>query len=108
MSHDYVPWNLLSASVFVGTGTTGWNLADPADEDSPERSFAFEVFFDNPFARIPVVHLGLTGFDLEQHSSARLLLHAEQITEHGFVARITTWRSSQVYSASFNWLAVGA
>ena len=108
MNHDLLPWNLLSASVLVGTETEGWNLAEPHGEDSPERSFAVEVFFASPFTTIPVVHLGLTGFDLEQHSSARVLLTAEQVTEQGFVARITTWRSSRVYAVSFNWMAVGA
>ncbi len=108
MNHDYLPWNLLSASVFVGTDTEGWNLAEPADEESAERTFGIEVYFATPFASIPVVHLGLTGFDLEQHSSARILVAAEQVTETSFVARITTWRSSRVYSVSFNWLAVGA
>ena len=43
MNHDLLPWNLLSASVLVGTETEGWNLAEPHGEDSSERSFAVEV-----------------------------------------------------------------
>lgn len=71
MNPDLLPWNLASASVFVGAGTDGWNLADPSREDSPERSFAFEVFFAVPFARILVVRPGMAGFDLEQRSACR-------------------------------------
>jgi hypothetical protein len=55
-----------------------------------------------------VVHLGLTGFDLEQWSSSRLTLSVVTVSELGFVARLTTWRSSRVYSATFQWFAVGA
>jgi hypothetical protein len=103
------PWKSLSASVQVGTLTEGWNLAEPSAEDAEEaRVFRFTVFFAAPFFASPIVHLGLTGFDMDQRDSSRLLLRATEITNESFVAEISTWRESRVYSAEFSWLALGA
>jgi len=55
-----------------------------------------------------VVHLGLTGFDLDQRDSSRLILRATEISTTGFVVEIATWRDTRVYSVEFSWLALGA
>jgi hypothetical protein len=103
------PWKSLSASLQIGALTAGWNLADPpADESEDARVFRFTVFFAAPFDNAPVVHLGLTGFDLDQRDSNRLSLRATEITTAGFVAEIATWRDTRVYSVEFSWLALGA
>jgi hypothetical protein len=108
MSYDLLPLTILSAGIAVGTETEGWTLAEPAAEDAEARVFLFEVFFSSAFPTPPVVHLGLTGFDIDKCSSARISLTAEAITCEGFTARISTWRSSRVYSVEFNWMAVGS
>ena len=108
MNPEYLPWNLLAATIAVGIETEGWNLAEGVAEDGPLRSFHVPVSFAAPFIAPPVVHLGLTGFDIDQRSSSRISLSAESITAEGFVANISTWRSSRVYSVTFQWLAVGA
>lgn len=108
MDPYYLPWNVLAAEVTVGIGSEGWLLNEAADEDAPDRSYAVEVCFATPFISPPVVHLGLTGFDLDQCSSPRLTLTVASVSESGFTALLTTWRSSRVYSATFQWLAVGA
>jgi hypothetical protein len=108
MSYDYLPLNILSASLVLGAETEGWTLADPAEEEEEPRVFLFEVYFSTPFVNPPVVHLGLTGFDIDRCSSARVSLTAEAITCEGFTARISTWRSSRVYSVECNWMAVGS
>jgi hypothetical protein len=102
-------WKTLSASVQVGVRTEGWTLATPPDEnhDHP-RVFRFAVFFSTPFDAPPVVHLGLTGFDLDQRDASRLTLTATEITGTGFIAEIATWRETRVYSVAFSWLALGA
>ena len=64
----------------------------------------FEVAFSAP----PVVHLGLTGFDMDQRDSSRLSLTVGEVTAEGFVAKIATWEFSRVYGVEFNWLAIGA
>lgn len=108
MNNDYLPWNVLSANVAVGTDTENWNLDTPALEEDPVRSFTLDISFASPFKTPPVVHLGMTGFDIDQCSSARVTVVAEAVTTEGFLAKISTWRSSRVYSVEFNWLAVGA
>lgn len=109
MNSEYLPWKMLSATVGAGVLTEGWNLdAAPTDELEGSRSFTVPVAFASPFLSPPVVHLGLTGFDIEEHNSARITLSPANITAEGFDVVISTWRSSRVYSVEFSWLAVGA
>ena len=72
------------------------------------RTFRTAVVFATPFASIPVVQLGLTGFDLDQRDSGRITLQAENITATGFEALISTWAGTRVFAVEFNWLAIGA
>jgi hypothetical protein len=103
-----LPWKSLSASLQVGVLTEGWNLAEPlADDTEDARVFRFAVFFAAPFEAAPVVQLGLTGFDIDQRDGHRLTIRASEITNVGFIAEISTWRETRVYSAEFSWLAVG-
>ncbi len=107
MYSSAVPWKVLSSNASVSVLTEGWNLAEPSPDEEEIRSFCVEVFFDSPFLSVPVVQLGLTGFDIDQRDSARLTVKAGNITESGFQAVISTWASTRVYAASFNWLAIG-
>lgn len=108
MRSDYVPWKILSGQVFVGSLTEGWNLNLAEHDANEERSFDFSVLFTASYLAVPVVQISLVGFDLDQRKSPRILLEATHITHEGFNARITTWRDTQIYSVSFNWLAIGA
>jgi len=104
------PWKVLSAQVSVGVLTEGWQLnhIDDASADAPRIcSFPVEVTFDTPFSAAPVVHLGLTGFDIDQRDSARITLKAENIGPGGFHATITTWAGTRVYGVELQWLAIG-
>ncbi len=102
-------WKTLSASVQVGARTEGWTLATSPDENHDQpRVFRFAIYFGAPFDAPPVVHLGLTGFDLDQRDASRLTLIATEITGTGFIAEIATWRETRIYSVAFNWLALGA
>jgi hypothetical protein len=103
------PWKSLSAAVQIGVLTEGWTLASPpADSDEEVRVFRFQVFFAEPFVNPPIVHLGLTGFDMDQRDSNRLTLNATDISTTGFVAEVSTWRETRIYSVAFSWLALGA
>ena len=102
-------WKALSANVQVGTLTEGWTLATPTPDACDEiRVLRFAVFFSAPFDAPPVVHLSLTGFDLDQRDASRLTLTATEITGTGFIAEIATWRETRVYSVAFSWLALGS
>jgi hypothetical protein len=103
-----VPWKVLASHLGVGVLTKGWTLDvvwPPHSEQS--RSFVVDVVFDSPFSSIPVVQLGITGFDIDQRESARLTLKAENITESGFQAVISTWENTRVFAVEFHWLAIG-
>jgi len=109
MYSSLFPWKILSSQVCVGSLTEGWNLAEISDSFDPAevRTYAVEIAFAAEFSTPPVVHLGLTGFDMDQRDSARITLKAEAITEFGFQVMISTWASTRVYSVEFSWLALG-
>ncbi len=103
-----MPWKVLSSHVAVSVLTEGWSLAeaDP-DVEADIRTFAVTVFFDSPFFSVPVVQLGLTGFDIDQRDSSRISVVADSITESGFQVLITTWAKTRVYAVELNWIAIG-
>ena len=103
-SHD--PWKVLSATLGLGVLTDGWNLASDDAEDE-QRTFTADILFATPFSSTPVVHIGLTGFDVDQRDSARITLKAVNITTTGFQAVVSSWASTRVFAVEFNWLAIG-
>jgi hypothetical protein len=108
MYSSSLPWKVLSSNVSLNVLTEGWNLACPEEGAEEEiRQFTVYVGFDAPFFEVPVVQLGLSGFDIDQRDSARLMVKAENITEFGFQATLTTWAGSRVYAAELNWIAIG-
>ena len=102
------PWSILSSTVGVGVLTDGWTLDKHGKEPGGIRSFVVDVNFVSPFAAVPVVHLGITGFDADQRESSRLTVKVASINEFGFQATVSTWSDSRVYSVEFNWMAIGA
>ena len=102
------PWNVLSAQVGVGVLTDGWRLDVVKPGADGRRCHEVEVSFATPFQSPPVVHLGLTGFDIDHRDSARLTLKAGYISSTGFVATIATWSDSRVFAVEFQWIAIGA
>lgn len=103
-----MPWKTLSATLSVGSGTDGWNLAEHPGEvlDEP-RTFTSEVWFASAFSAPPAVLVSLTGFDLDQRHSARVSVRAVDITASGFKVQISTWHDSRVYGTEVSWLAIG-
>lgn len=112
MTSDYIPWNILSAQLSVGTLTEGWNLAEVPPVEDPEtefpcRQFSILVPFAASFQQPPVVHLGITGFDTDQRDSSRLSVAATDISSEGFTVVLSTWHTSRVYSVDLSWIAIG-
>lgn len=108
MTSTPVPWKILSSSATFNVLSEGWNLAEIEAGEEQTRSFSVEIVFDSPFLATPVVQLGISSFDIDQRDSARLTVLATQITEAGFTAVISTWATTRVYAAGFNWFAIGA
>lgn len=103
------PWNTLSASLQLGILTEGWNLATlPAESTEDARIFRSTISFATPFEAPPVVHIGLTAFDMDQRDSNRLSVSVGEITTTGFDVEVATWRDTRVYSIGLSWLALGA
>lgn len=107
MSADLTPWKILSATVGVGVLTDGWNLSSPPEDGDACRQFAFDVAFASSFSAPPVVHAGLSGFDLDQSTSPRLSLTVKEIRPDGFAAVLTTWCDTKVHAAEVSWIAIG-
>ena len=109
MQTSPVPWKVLSSHLGLGVLTDGWCLdAVEYSEGAESRCFRMEVVFDSPFSSVPVVQLGLTGFDIDQRDTARVSLKTAAITPTGFVVEVWTWANTRVYAVEFNWLAIGA
>jgi hypothetical protein len=71
------------------------------------RRFVSRIVFERPFAGAPVVHLGLTGFDISNHDAARLEVSVANITSEGFDVVAETWLGTQIWSFSVSWFALG-
>ena len=109
MNQSLMPWKTLAATVGVGVLTDGWDLDEPSSGGLDEsRVFTVDVDFATPFSGIPVVTLGLTGFDMDQYTAARISLKVVELSHTGFKVEITTWRDSRIYAVEFNWFAIGA
>lgn len=108
MSSQILPWKSLSETISVGSLMDGWNLATPPEDGQENpRSFTVPIVFSLPFNGVPVVNLGLAGFDIDQRDSARIHIQAVDISPTGFNAVISTWRETRVYSVTLSWLALG-
>lgn len=108
MNSSSIPWNILSSSVGVGIETDDWNLAEVGPHPDETRTFSVNVAFVSPFSLPPVVHLALSGLDVDQRDTTRISLKTGNITESGFEAVISTWSTTRIYGVDFNWLAIGA
>lgn len=108
MYPDTIPWKVLSATASAGVLTPDWNLDVVPPSFGDARNFTLDVLFAAPFESVPVVQLGLTGFDADQRDSTRLSITAADITPSGFQVVITTWATTRLYAVEFNWLAIGA
>jgi hypothetical protein len=107
MSSDYTPLKILSATASAGLLTEGWNLATLTDDPESYRQFSLFVPFACPFFAPPVVQAGLSGFDIDQGTSARLTASVINITAEGFEIVLTTWLDTLVYATEVSWLAIG-
>lgn len=108
MNDILVPWKILSANVSLGLGSEGWALDTDLADDGASRSYETTIAFSEPFQSVPVVQVGLTGFDIDQRDSARIALRSEDIGCGGFRLVLTTWSGTRVYGVDFQWMAIGA
>lgn len=106
MNTAMTPLNFLAGTEALGSLDEGWTL-DQAPHGSPARSFRSRISFERPFAGLPLVHLGIAGFDISNQDSARIASRAENVSQEGFDIVLTTWLHTRLWRVDVNWLAVG-
>ncbi len=65
------------------------------------------ITFSDRFKRPPVVQVGLSMWDVDNGSPARLDIKAETITREGFDLVFQTWGDTRVARVRATWLAFG-
>lgn len=100
------PLSLLAGTTKIGHTLEDYRLHAPPDGGA-ERTFELRVDFERPFTSPPVVHLGLTGFDITNADAARVATRVRSIDAQGFTLVVTTWLSTAIWSLDFTWLALG-
>lgn len=101
------PFSFLAGKEVLGADTEGWLLDQPPPAQS-DRSLCVRVGFSRPFRSPPLVHLGLTGFDISERDCARLSLEARNVTRDGFEIVVGTWFNTVIWRVEVSWLALGA
>ena len=97
-----------SAVIEIDQYSSGWQLAQTPREDATEpRVFKTHAPFAVPFANIPMVHVGLSGFDIDNCDTARISVRAGAISATGFDLLVMTWRNTRVYKVEISWIAPG-
>lgn len=103
-----VPFTVCSAVVSLDQYLPDWTLAEiDASSSTEPRTFVRYVQFDSPFANVPLVHAGITGFDIDNCDTNRLSIGIEEISSFGFKLVVQTWLRTRVYKVEVSWFALG-
>jgi hypothetical protein len=100
-----LPLKIAAAVLRLDSTLPGWTLLDPVGDG--RRTYATRVAFESPFRIAPVVHVGISGFDIENTDAARTRLHVTAVDEAGFWLEVETWLATRVWSLDVSWLAIG-
>ncbi|NHF72662.1 H-type lectin domain-containing protein [Paracoccus xiamenensis] len=71
------------------------------------REHRHPVSFRVAFETAPVVHLGLSMWDIDVGSNQRVDIAADEITPAGFTIVFRTWGDTRVARVRADWLAIG-
>ncbi|TKW68341.1 MAG: hypothetical protein DI616_03530 [Paracoccus denitrificans] len=74
---------------------------------SGQREHRVPVVFDQPFRDLPVVHIGLTMWDIERGENQRVDLRTETVSRTGFSIIFATWGNTHIARVRADWLAIG-
>ena len=106
--NSMVPLTMCAAVIELDQHSPSWQLAQPPEADvATQRLFTTHVPFEVPFANVPIVHVGISGFDIDNCDAARLSVRAAEISATGFELHVLTWRATRVYKVAVSWLALG-
>lgn len=71
------------------------------------REVRRRVDYGLTFIEAPVVHVGLSMWDVSNQANVRVQLTAEEVEDTGFTASFRTWSDSRLARVAISWLAVG-
>jgi H-type lectin domain len=100
------PFNFLAGTETLDTTRAGWVLDQPRGDN--DRTFRTWVPFSLRFGALPLVHIGIVGFDIGNQDSARLTATVSHITPEGFEVVLSTWLATRMWRVDISWLAIGA
>jgi len=72
------------------------------------RQTRVDVVFDQAFLSPPVVHVGLTMWDMSNAANARMDLQTEDVTPNGCAIVVRTWGDTKIARVRVGWMAIGA
>ena len=107
MNQSMQPFSFLAGKETLDNRAERWNL-DRLSEDGADRSVRWRVAFSSPFRSPPLVHVGITGFDIANQDAARLTTGVENVTSDGFDIVVGTWLNTRIWRVEMSWLALGA
>lgn len=81
-------------------GGTMWTGQGP-------REHRRAVEFSEPFSDDPLVHVGLSMWDIDNEANQRADISAEKVGPEGFVIVFRTWGDTRVARVRADWLAMG-
>ena len=74
---------------------------------SGPREYRQQVRFSQKYSGKPMVHVGLTMWDIERGENQRVDIRAEEITPEGFVIVFATWGNTHIARVRTDWLSIG-
>ena len=74
---------------------------------SGPRELRQAVEFSENFVALPIVHISLSMWDMDQKTNQRADISAEEITVKGFTIVFKTWGDTRVARVRADWLAIG-
>ena len=107
MNSPMLPLSFAAGAARFDESQPGWTLLEPGQAGAEFRTFTGQVLFERVFNAPPLVHVGITGFDIDHRDNARLNVGIANIDEQGFRLELRTRWNSRLWSVELNWIAVG-
>lgn len=79
----------------------------PMWTDDGPRVERVGVTFPAPFRDAPLVHVGLSMWDIAVSGNQRVDIMAEEVTATGFTLVFRTWGDTRIARVRADWLAIG-
>lgn len=102
---------LNASRVAIAQGDTDifedFSTGGPMWTEQGARERRVKVKFPQPFAEPPVVHTGISLWDVDYSTNVRCDLNTDQVTRKGFEIVFRTWGNTRIARARANWLAIG-